>query len=87
MLFPIWIQSVEKYADIQPQNLLAKVAAGNDPENFLFCLNKADQLPANDQAQDLREDYARRIRARPVARFPAAGISDLGPATHRVRSA
>lgn len=61
MLFPIWIQSVEKYADIQPQNLLAKVAAGNDPKNFLFCLNKADQLPANDQAQDLREDYARRM--------------------------
>lgn len=61
MLFPIWIQSVEKYADVQPQNLLAKVAAGNDPKNFLFCLNKADQLPAADQAHDLREDYAQRI--------------------------
>jgi hypothetical protein len=61
MLFPIWIQSVEKYADIQPQNLLAKVAAGNDPGNFLFCLNKMDQLPPN-QAAELREDFGRRIQ-------------------------
>jgi hypothetical protein len=61
MLFPIWIQSVEKYADVQPQNLLAKVAAGNDPRNFLFCLNKADQLPADGPARELGEDYARRI--------------------------
>jgi GTPase Era involved in 16S rRNA processing len=60
MLFPIWVQSVEKYADIQPQNLLAKVAAGNDPGNFLFCLNKADQLSPQ-QSAELREDYARRI--------------------------
>ena len=44
MLFPIWIQSIEKYADQQPQKLLAAVAAGNDPANFLFVLNKADQL-------------------------------------------
>ena len=61
MLFPIWIQSVEKYADVQPQNLLSKVAAGNDPENFLFCLNKTDQLPA-DEAAELRADYSRRIQ-------------------------
>jgi hypothetical protein len=61
MLFPIWIQSVEKYADVQPQNLLAKVAAGNDPRNFLFCLNKADQLPADGSARELAEDYGRRI--------------------------
>ncbi len=61
MLFPIWIQSVEKYADVQPQNLLGKVAAGNDPGNFLFCLNKMDQVPA-DQAAELREDFARRIQ-------------------------
>jgi hypothetical protein len=60
MLFPIWIQSVEKYADVQPQNLLAKVAAGNDPGNFLYCLNKMDQVPS-DQAAELREDFARRI--------------------------
>jgi len=62
MLFPIWIQSVEKYADVQPQKLLAKVAAGNDPTNFLFCLNKVDQLPDDaSQAFDLREDYAQRV--------------------------
>ncbi|HEY1921251.1 MAG TPA: hypothetical protein VGG44_00680 [Tepidisphaeraceae bacterium] len=61
MLFPIWIQSVEKYADVQPQNLLAKVAAGNDPRNFLFCLNKADQLPADGSAGELAADYGRRI--------------------------
>src|SRR5580692_4538570 len=61
MLFPIWIQSVEKYADVQPQNLLGKVAAGNDPGNFLYCLNKMDQVPA-DQAAELREDFGRRIQ-------------------------
>ncbi|MDP9174811.1 MAG: hypothetical protein M3O30_13240 [Planctomycetota bacterium] len=62
MLFPIWIQSVEKYADAQPQQLLAKVAAGNDPTNFLFCLNKVDQLPAADgSAEQLRGDYAARV--------------------------
>jgi hypothetical protein len=62
MLFPIWIQSVEKYADVQPQNLLAAVAAGNDPRNFLFCLNKADQLSASDQARELAVDYAARVQ-------------------------
>jgi hypothetical protein len=44
MLFPVWIVSVEKYADRQPQQMLAKVAAGNAPNNFVFCLNKVDQL-------------------------------------------
>jgi GTPase Era involved in 16S rRNA processing len=62
MLFPVWIQSVEKYADAQPQNLLAQVAAGNDPKNFLFCLNKSDQLPKDDaQAMEVPKDYARRL--------------------------
>jgi hypothetical protein len=61
MLFPIWMQSVEKYADVQPQNLLAQVAAGNDPQNFLFCLNKVDQLPKPEEASELRDDYARRV--------------------------
>jgi hypothetical protein len=62
MLFPIWIQSVEKYADAQPQKLLAQVAAGNDPRNFLFCLNKADQLTnTNGQAEEIRQDYAARL--------------------------
>src|SRR5687767_6509830 len=44
MLFPVWMQSVEKYADIQPQQLLARVAAGNAAGNFVFALNKVDQL-------------------------------------------
>lgn len=64
MLFPVWMQSVEKYADHQFQQLLAKVAAGNAPENFVFCLNKVDQLVARDGAgavEELRADYARRL--------------------------
>src|SRR5207248_7990522 len=44
VLFPIWMQSIEKYADRQPQELLKRVAAGNAPANFIFCLNKVDQL-------------------------------------------
>src|SRR6185312_6153656 len=44
MLYPVWIVSVEKYADRQPQQMLGKVAAGNAPNNFVFCLNKIDQL-------------------------------------------
>jgi GTPase Era involved in 16S rRNA processing len=60
LLFPLWVQSVEKYADLQPQNLLSKVAQGNDATNFIFCLNKADQVsPA--AIEELREDYSRRI--------------------------
>src|SRR5689334_5490218 len=50
MLFPMWVQSIEKYADQQPQRLLARVAEGNDPANFVFCLNKADQLDAREGA-------------------------------------
>jgi hypothetical protein len=64
MLYPIWIQSVEKYADQQPQKLLQQVAEGNDPTNFLFCLNKADQLVSREgagAANELRADYANRI--------------------------
>jgi 50S ribosome-binding GTPase len=64
MLFPIWIQSIEKYADQQPQKLLARVAEGNDPKNFLFCLNKIDQAVASDgedAAKELADDFARRI--------------------------
>ena len=44
MLYPVWVQSVEKYADRQPQEMLARVAAGNAAQNFVFCLNKVDQL-------------------------------------------
>jgi GTPase Era involved in 16S rRNA processing len=72
MLFPIWIQSIEKYADQQPQKLLAAVAAGNDPENFLFCLNKADQIDAG-AADELREDFAARI-ARTLGRAIAPKV-------------
>ncbi len=66
ILFPVWVQSVEKYADLAPQELLAKVAAGNDPANFVFCLNKVDQLTSGNgdapaALRELREDYARRI--------------------------
>jgi hypothetical protein len=65
MLYPVWIQSVEKYADRQPRELLARVTAGNDPRNFVFCLNKVDQLEALGEAsaaQEIRADYAGRLR-------------------------
>src|SRR3954468_8928540 len=52
MLFPVWMQSVEKYADLQPQQMLQRVAAGNDARNFVFCLNKADQLDRNGRGPD-----------------------------------
>src|SRR5688500_4543932 len=44
MLYPVWVQSVEKYADRQPQEMLARVAAGNAAQNFVVCLNKVDQV-------------------------------------------
>ncbi|HZK80068.1 MAG TPA: GTPase [Humisphaera sp.] len=44
LLYPVWVASIEKYADQQPQQMLARVAEGNAPENFIFCLNKVDQL-------------------------------------------
>jgi hypothetical protein len=84
MLFPLWIQSVEKYADATPQNLLAQVSAGNDPKNFLFCLNKVDQLNRGgaDAASALREDYAGRIaRVLSLAQPPRVFlISSIRPA-------
>jgi GTPase SAR1 family protein len=64
MLFPVWIQSVEKYADRQPRDLLREVTAGNAPGNFIFCLNKIDQLVAregDDAARQIRDDYAARL--------------------------
>ncbi len=66
ILFPLWVQSVEKYADRQPQQLLEKVAAGNSAANFLFCLNKADQLDRAGRADlsdvdELRVDFSGRI--------------------------
>lgn len=59
-LYPLWIVSIEKYADRQPQDMLRKVADGNAPENFLFCLNKADQAPESAQ-REIRDDYAARL--------------------------
>ncbi len=44
MLYPVWVGSVEKYADAQPQQMLARVAEGNTPGNFVFVMNKVDQL-------------------------------------------
>jgi len=63
VLFPIWMQSIEKYADKQPQQLLATVALGNAPQNFIFSLNKVDQLTGRDSqaaARELAEDFSRR---------------------------
>jgi GTPase Era involved in 16S rRNA processing len=79
MLFPIWIQSIEKYADQQPQKLLAAVAQGNDPSNFLFALNKSDQLdPASHE--EIRADYAQRLAR--VLKLPSAPRVFLISAIH-----
>ncbi|MBC8105856.1 MAG: GTPase domain-containing protein [Anaerolineae bacterium] len=83
MLFPLWIQSVEKYADQQPQALLAQVAEGNDPANFVFVLNKADQLVAREgqsAAEELRDDYARRIAG--ALKLSHSPVVHLISATH-----
>ena len=74
LLFPVWVQSVEKYADRRPQELLAQVAEGNDPANFLFVLNKADQLidrEGLDAAGELAADYAGRLQRAARAGRPA----------------
>lgn len=64
MLYPLWLVSVEKYADLQPQQLLARVAEGNAPGNFVFCLNKVDQVAGAGPgaAAELAADYAGRVR-------------------------
>lgn len=54
LLFPVWVSSIEKYADIQPQQMLARVAEGNSPENFIFVLNKVDQLSEGPRLQSPR---------------------------------
>ncbi|MBN1491588.1 MAG: GTPase domain-containing protein [Phycisphaerae bacterium] len=64
MLFPVWMQSIEKYADGKPRDLLKEVAAGNDPRNFVFCLNKVDQIIDREgqaAAEELRDEYAGRL--------------------------
>jgi GTPase Era involved in 16S rRNA processing len=80
VLFPIWMQSVEKYADKQPQQLLATVALGNAPQNFIFSLNKVDQLTGRDaesSARELAEDYSKRV----------AGLLEIKPPQIRMLSA
>ena len=65
MLYPVWVQSVEKYADARPRDLLKQVAAGNDPANFVFVLSKVDQLidrEGMEAALELSADYAGRLR-------------------------
>jgi hypothetical protein len=54
MLYPVWVQSVEKYADRQPQEMLARVAAGNAAQNFVFCLNKVDQVEGRSATASVR---------------------------------
>jgi len=64
-LYPIFVQSIEKYADQRPQLLLKQVALGNDPSNFVFCLNKIDQLISRDglaSARVVAADYAARLQ-------------------------
>jgi len=73
MLYPVWVQSIEKYADQQPQKMLKEVAEGNSPENFLFCLSKADQLRDPHAGEELRADFAERI-ARTLALTKAADV-------------
>ncbi|HSZ55898.1 MAG TPA: GTPase domain-containing protein [Tepidisphaeraceae bacterium] len=81
MLFPVWLVSIEKYADRQPQQMLSRVAEGNTPQNFIFALNKVDQLPpASQAASELREDYARRVQ-RTLA-LPSAPPVYMISATH-----
>lgn len=66
MLYPVWLQSIEKYADQRPRELLAAVAAGNNPQNFVFCLNKADQLAKQNgdvATGELASDFAQRVAA------------------------
>ncbi len=61
MLYPLWVQSHEKYADVQAQAMLKEVAEANAADNFLFCLSKIDQLTEANAAELLRQDYAKRI--------------------------
>jgi GTP-binding protein EngB required for normal cell division len=90
MLFPIWMQSVEKYADRRPRELLAIVSAGNDPKNFVFCLNKADQIVEREgekAAEELRRDFAARIAKQLALDEPPRVwlISAIHPDRHALR--
>lgn len=83
MLYPIWVSSIEKYADRQAQQMLVRVATGNAADNFLFVLNKADQVHDEHALTELREDYAGRIaRALELSKPPSVYcVSATGAAT------
>ncbi len=66
MLYPIWVQSIEKYADQQPQQMLRQVAEGNAAANFLFCLNKVDQIRG--QRSEVRGQGESAAGQRPASR-------------------
>lgn len=80
MLFPVWVQSIEKYADRVPLALLARVATGNAPQNFVFVLTKADQLAkrhGRDAVDELKADFAlRAARACQIETRPAVFAID-----------
>ena len=86
MLFPVWVQSIEKYADRAPLAMLARVAAGNAPQNFVFVLTKADQLVkrhGRDAMDELKADFASRAaRACQIEQRPSVyaidGLSGRG---------
>ncbi|MGC4032957.1 MAG: GTPase domain-containing protein [Tepidisphaeraceae bacterium] len=86
MLFPIWVQSIEKYADAQPMQLLAKVSAGNSPENFLFVLTKADMLATRHgpaAVDELKSDFAERVtRACGLEKSPRVFAVDSRGVSH-----
>lgn len=91
MLYPIWVQSIEKYADQQPMQLLKQVSEGNDPANFLFVLSKVDQLArrhGESSVRELTDDYAARLqRACALTRRPEVyGTSVIEPAKFDLES-
>ncbi len=66
MLYPVFVQSVEKYADRKPRELLATITEGNDPRNYVFVLNKIDQViksEGDEAARQLGDEYASRLSA------------------------
>src|SRR5207249_4340130 len=56
--------------------LLAAVAAGNDPANFLFCLNKADQLKGSGVSGLGSGENAGLLEARPQTLDPVEELRD-----------
>jgi hypothetical protein len=79
VLYPVWIQSVEKYADARPRELLKAVAEGNDPGNFLFVLSKADQVADREgeaAALEIAADFGERVaRALDLPTLPEVHVA------------